>query len=145
MPRGKTSAKPKKLTSKAKMGRKSKPMKAGIKKASKMKDPNAAKRTIRFKPGTVALREIRRYQQSTKHLLPFAPFVRLVKNVMHGYNEGVRVQRQALMALQEAAEGYLTHLFEDANLAATHAKRATIFPKDMRLALRIRGEESYRS
>ena len=35
------------------------------------------------------------------------------------------------MALQEAAEAYLVSLFEDTNLAAIHAKRVTIQPKDL--------------
>jgi len=52
----------------------------------------------------------------------------------------IRFQSQALMALQEAAEAYLVHLFEDTNLLAIHAKRVTIMQKDMQLARRIRGD-----
>ena len=48
----------------------------------------------------------------------------------------------AIEALQQASEAYLTGLFEDTNLIAIHAKRCTIFPKDMRLARRIRGERA---
>jgi histone H3 len=44
--------------------------------------------------------------------------------------------------VQEAGEAYLTTLFEDTNLCAIHAKRVTIMPKDIQLALRIRGERS---
>ena len=44
--------------------------------------------------------------------------------------------------LQEAAEAYLVGLFEDTNLAAIHAKRVTIMPKDIQLARRIRGERA---
>ncbi len=58
------------------------------------------------------------------------------------FNENLRFQSHAIQALQEASEAYLTHLFEDANLCAIHAKRVTIFPKDMQLARRIRGERS---
>ena len=47
------------------------------------------------------------------------------------------------MALQEAAEAYLVRLFEDSNLAAIHAKRVTIMPKDIQLARRLRGEMSW--
>ncbi|KAJ9534510.1 hypothetical protein QJQ45_022139 [Haematococcus lacustris] len=45
-------------------------------------------------------------------------------------------------SLQEAAEAYLVGLFEDTNLAAIHAKRVTIMPKDIQLARRIRGERA---
>ena len=50
-----------------------------------------------------------------------------------------RWQAEALMALQEACEHYLVHLFEDSNLCAIHAKRVTIMVKDIQLARRIRG------
>ena len=52
----------------------------------------------------------------------------------------LRFQSTALLALQEASEAYLVGLFEDVNLCAIHAKRVTIMPRDMTLALRIRGE-----
>lgn len=58
------------------------------------------------------------------------------------YNSDIRFQSSAVMAMQEAAEAYLVGLFEDANLCAIHAKRVTVFPKDMELARRIRGDRS---
>ena len=54
-------------------------------------------------------------------------------------SEALRWQSQAIQALQEAAEAFLVHLFEDANLCALHAKRVTIMQKDIQLARRIRG------
>ena len=54
-------------------------------------------------------------------------------------SEMLRWQSQAIQALQEAAEAFLVHLFEDANLCAIHAKRVTIMQKDIQLARRIRG------
>ena len=98
------------------------------------------KRKFRFRPGTVALREIKRYQKSTDHLLPRAPFQRLVRSVAIGIDGTLRFQSHALFALQEAAEAYLTALFEDANLCAIHAHRVTVMKKDLDLARRIRGE-----
>ncbi|KAL9934371.1 hypothetical protein V8E36_006827 [Tilletia maclaganii] len=71
------------------------------------------KRPHRYKPGTLALREIRRYQ---------------------------KIQTPALAGLQEACEAYLVELFHDTNLAAIHAKRVTILPKDIALARRLRGD-----
>jgi histone H3 len=96
----------------------------------------------RFKPGTVALREIRRYQKSTDLLLHKMPFQRLVREISQPLMADLRFQSYAVLALQEACEAYLTGLFEDANLCAIHAKRVTIFPKDVQLARRIRNESN---
>lgn len=101
--------------------------------------------------GTLALREIRHYQAQTGFLIRKLPFQRLVREITQTYNmtpaEGEkRWQRDALSALQEAAEAYLVHLFEDSNLEAIHAKRVTVMVKDIQLARRIRGatQESLR-
>ena len=51
-----------------------------------------------------------------------------------------RFQSTAIAALQEAAENFIVGLFEDVNLLTVHAKRVTIMPRDIRLALRIRGD-----
>ena len=96
----------------------------------------------RFRPGTVALREIRRYQKSTQLLIRKLPFQRLVREIAQDLNADLRFQSACVIALQEAAEAYLVGLFEDTNLCAIHAKRVTILPKDMQLARRIRGEKS---
>ncbi len=98
------------------------------------------KKPHRFRPGTVALREIRRYQKSTELLIKKQPFARLVREISQDIKADLRYQTFALLALQEACEVYLTGLFEDTNLCAIHAKRVTIMPKDMQLARRIRGE-----
>ncbi|EEH22188.2 histone H3-like centromeric protein CSE4 [Paracoccidioides brasiliensis Pb03] len=101
-------------------------------------------RRHRYRPGTVALKEIRRYQKSWDLLLLKLPFARLVREVAvdllpAGVGEELRWQSQAIQALQEAAEAFLVHLFEDTNLCAIHAKRVTIMQKDIQLARRIRG------
>ena len=107
-------------------------------------DPIPHKRPRRYKPGTIALREIRRYQQSTDLLLLKLPFSRLVREIsqyllpFHVARE-LRWQSQAIQALQEASEAFLVHLFEDTNLCALHAKRVTIMQKDIQLARRLRG------
>ena len=101
------------------------------------------KKTHRYRPGTVALREIRRYQKNTDLLLKKAPFQRLDREVAQDFKTGdLRFQSSAVMALQEASEAYLVGIFEDTNLCAIHARRVTIMPKDMQLARRIRGERS---
>ncbi|ODM93899.1 histone H3.3 [Orchesella cincta] len=105
--------------------------------------PEVPKRPYRYRPGTVALREIRKYQKSTELLIPKLPFQRLCREVMTDLgnkDKGFRFKAAALGALQEAAEVYLVGLFEDTNLLSIHAKRVTIQPKDIRLARRIRGD-----
>lgn len=98
------------------------------------------KKPHRYKPGTVALREIRRYQKTSDLLLRKLPFSRLVREVAQDFKSDIRFQSQTLLAAQEASEQYLTAIFEDSNLCAIHAKRVTIFPKDIQLTRRIRGE-----
>ncbi|KAL5073491.1 hypothetical protein RYX36_012475 [Vicia faba] len=100
------------------------------------------KKPHRFRPGTVALREIRKYQKSTELLIRKLPFQRLVREIAQDFKTDLRFQSSAVSALQEAAESYLVGLFEDTNLCAIHAKRVTIMPKDIQLARRIRGERA---
>ena len=120
---------PRKQTISSKSARKSAPATGGLKKPH------------RYKPGTVALREIRKYQKSTELLIKKLPFQRLVREVAQNFKTDLRFQSSAVMALQEASESYLVGLFEDSNLCAIHAKRVTIMPKDMQLARKIRGEK----
>lgn len=110
------------------------------KKNPKRPAPSDAKRGHRFRPGTVALREIRRFQKSTELLIRKLPFQRLVREIAQDYKTDLRFQGSAIAALQEAAESYLVGLFEDTNLCAIHARRVTVMQKDMVLARRIRGE-----
>lgn len=105
-------------------------------------DTGGVKKPHRYRPGTVALREIRRYQKSTDLLIRKLPFQRLVREIAEDNSIGLRFQSTAVLALQEATEAYLVGLFEDTNLCAIHAKRVTIMPKDMHLARRIRGERA---
>ncbi|KAL4476439.1 hypothetical protein ABPG74_010172 [Tetrahymena malaccensis] len=111
-----------------KAARKSAPAFGGIKKPHK------------FRPGTVALREIRKYQKSTDLLIRKLPFQRLVREITTEIKNNVRFQSQAILALQEATEAYLIGLFEQTNLCAIHSKRVTIMSQDLNLTRRIRGE-----
>merc|ERR1712216_1061616 len=104
-----------------------------------------SKKIHRFRPGTVALREIRKYQKSTELLIRKLPFQRLIRELAQDFRNDLRFQSSAVLALQEASEAYLVGLFEDTNLCAIHAKRVTIMPKDILLAKKIRGDRnSYR-
>lgn len=101
------------------------------------------KRKPRYRPGTVALREIRKFQKSTELLIRKLPFQRLVREIAQDlFGNKYRFQSATIGALQEASEAYLVGLFEDTNLCAIHARRVTIMPKDMQLARRIRGERT---
>lgn len=104
----------------------------------KARDPSKAKR--RFHPGTVALREIKRYQRRSDSLIQRAPFLRMVREIVHAHNPEYRMQPAAVVALQEAAEAYITGMLQESNLAAIHAKRTTVTGNDMKLVRHIRGE-----
>ena len=116
------------------------------------KTTGGIKKAHRYHPGLLALQEIRRYQQSTESLIRKTPFNKLIKEISQENRicpEGpgtpsvqVHFQLTALAALQEAAENYLVGLFEEVNLLAIHAKRVTVMPHDIWLALRIRGDQS---
>nr|XP_045015458.1 histone H3.3A-like [Jaculus jaculus] len=111
-----------------KAARKSAPSTGGVKKPH------------RYRPGTVALREIRRYQKSTELLNCKLPFQRLVREIALDFKTDLRFQSAAISVLQKASEAHLVGLFGDTNLCAIHAKHVTIMPKDIQLARCIRGE-----
>ena len=113
------------------------------KKSGQKAPKGGVKKHYRYRPGTVALKQIRQYQKSTELLIRKLPFQRLVREIASDSEViksplcgKVRFQSAAIMALQEAAEAYLVGLCEDTNLSAIHAKRVTIMPKDIQLARR---------
>lgn len=104
----------------------------------------SAQPTCRRAPGKAAIAEIKRLQACTDLLIPKASFFRLVRQITLAYSPSsgtpYRYQVEALLALQDATESYLTRLFEDSYLCTIHAKRVTIFPRDMDLVGRLRLE-----
>ena len=128
------------------------PHKYLLHKSLKHSTTGGIKKPHRYRPGLLALREIRRYQQTTDSLIRKTPFNKLIKEISQDYricpggpgtpSVQVHFQSTALAALQEAAENYLIGLFEDVNLLAVHAKRVTVMPCDIRLVLCIRGDQS---
>ncbi|KAI4342981.1 hypothetical protein MLD38_027537 [Melastoma candidum] len=111
------------------------------KRAAPPEDSTGRKKARRFRPGTVALREIRHYQKSINLLIPAAPFIRTVREITGNLAPGIsRWTAEALLAIQEAAEDFLVHLFEDAMLCAIHARRVTLMKKDFELARRLGGK-----
>lgn len=107
--------------------------------SSNQRNTRKPKQRYRPKPGTKALREIRKYQKGTELLIRKLPFQRVVREIAHNVLENIRFQSGALQALQEAAEYFLIGLFEDSQLCAIHAKRVTIMKTDFLLAQRLRG------
>ena len=130
-----TKAMAKKTSKTVKSGSKDKPSK---KRAPKEEDVPAKAR--RNRPGTVALREIRKYQKKTDCVIRRMPFQRVVRDLAHDFMPESRFQPSALSALQECTENFLIGLMEDTQLCTLHAKRQTCMKRDMMLAKRIRGD-----
>ena len=115
---------------------------AAARRATKAKAGSATAVKRRYRPRTVALLDIRKFQRSAELLLSKLPFQRRVREVAQEYPNAPRFQASAGLALQEAAEAYLVGLFQDAQLCAIHAMRVTVMSKDIQLAQRIRGERA---
>lgn len=112
---------------------------------------NQPKKPHRYRPGTVALREIRKYQKSTDQIITQAGFRRLMEDVVQDpdvcklseFPNGVRFDKDSRFNLKEAVESFIVHMLEDANIEAIHAKRVTVKPKDIHIVLRIRNQSQY--
>ena len=101
----------------------------------------APRRPHRYRPGTVALREIRRYQTSTDALISKTAMRRIIREI-GGDMDGKRFKGEALDAIHEAAESYIVDLFANAGVMCLHASRVTMNVSDVKLACRIRGKLS---
>ena len=110
----------------------------GIQSKNKISPSNTILKKKRFRPGTIALREIRRYQKTNELLIRKIPFQRMVREIVNDIGE-YRFQAAAILVLQEALEAYIASLFQDINLCAIHRNAITITPKDLQLASRLRG------
>ena len=104
--------------------------------------PTGLKKPHCYRPGTVALRQIRHYQKSTELLIRKLPFRCLVREIAKGIMTDLHFQAAAFGALQEASEAYLVGLLEDSNLCAIHSGCVTIIPKDIQLTRHIQGERT---
>ena len=113
--------------------------KIGAKKASSEEASTSTRKTIRYKPNTVTRRRIRKLQQTNMFLIRMAPFQRLVREVSEQFRNDLRFSTDALKLIQSSIEAFLTELADEANLAAIHAERQTVMPRDIQLALRLKG------
>lgn len=118
-----------------------------VTKATRKSSPSTGvvKKNHHYRPGIIALREIRLYQKSTALLIRKFPFPRLIRDFAQEFAAHFFFQSSAIEALQEASRAYLVGIFEDTNTCAIHAKHITIMPKDIKLAKRIRGERDTNS
>jgi histone H3/H4 len=100
----------------------------------------------RFRPGTVALRNIRKQQMRTDLIISKIGFRRIMKmqadnlTTQSDFPNGLRMQLAGRIACQTAIESQLIKILEKANLLAIHAKRITVQPKDIQMARRINDE-----
>lgn len=107
-------------------------------KTSDAPTPSAGKTAKRFKTGTVALRDIRKYQKTTDLLLKKLPFQRMCRDIANKLNVEMRFKFEALAAIQESFEDFMTNLFEDANMCVKHCNRVTLMPKDLQLVCKMK-------
>jgi len=107
---------------------------------SRLPDGRSIRKPHRWRPGTVALREIRKYQKSTDLLIKRAPFQRLIREITQYYRDDMRFTKTALNCLHLATEDYIIEIFQGANLAAIHRNRVTVMKKDLEIALALRTE-----
>ncbi|CAK0802763.1 unnamed protein product, partial [Prorocentrum cordatum] len=87
--------------------------------------------------------DILKYQRSSRLLLRKLPFQRMVRSISNDLDPGssCKMNPVALQMLQKASEEYARRLFESANRCAMHAKRVTVFPKDLHLARVLSGRQ----
>ena len=110
------------------------------KKQAPKQHPTRTKNEPKRSNQCIALRDIKKYQETTDLLIKGLPFQRLVRNIAIQYNTELKFQRAAIEALQEGSEAFLVRLFELTSMFATHANRVTILRKDVRLAIYILNE-----
>lgn len=108
----------------------------------KRSDDKKAVTKGKYRPNNLCLKEIRRFAKGPDMCIRRIVFQQVVKEITWEIDNTYRFHSQAILAIQEAAEAYMIGLFEDTNLCASHGRRVTIYPKDMQLARRIRGEVS---
>lgn len=113
------------------------PAKTISSKATKQITSSLSQGKAKFKPGSIALREIRKYQKSSNLLIKKRPFQRFLRQLVT-FDSQIRFQSAALVIFQEASENFLTGLLEDAYRCAVHAKRVTLLPRDVVLIYKIK-------
>ena len=94
----------------------------------------------RYRPGQLALKEIKHYKYNAGFIIPISAIRRLCLEIGNDFKEKITFQLHAYRLLQEAEEWYLVRVFKDTNLLAAHARRITINTRDMVLARKVSGD-----
>lgn len=102
-------------------------------------DENSKKKSHRFRPGTVSLREIRKFQKIS-NCLTFAkfPFERFIRNIVNTYNNGMKISKDVFIVLQYYIEQFVVDFLRDANSAAIHSGRVKLMPADIHFICNLR-------
>ena len=111
----------------------------GAKRPKKILPYKAVRAPHVYRPSLRARLEIRKYQKTTNLLVARRPVNRIVREILQEMRPGFRLREEAVDALHHAVEDYAIKLLIECNALADHAKRITIMPNDLRLALRLRG------
>jgi len=93
----------------------------------------------RKRPGTLAIRDIRRWQKEIEPILARGPLERLIRSIAGEFDPNARWQEVSLAALHRDLEVFLYRTFRNTNLCAIQAGRSTIQGKDVRLQQEICG------
>lgn len=110
-----------------------------IKKSKKIYNDTNKKKSHRFRNGTIALREIKKYQNMSNCLtFPKFPFERIVRNIINNYNENMKISKDVFIILQYYIEHYIIDLFKKANLAAIHSGRVKLMLTDIEFICNIK-------
>jgi histone H2A len=113
----------------------------GGKKKYKKKATKGGPRKLR--PGTKALREVRKYQKMGGCLL-FAkePFGRLIREVAQDYDAELKFTAKSLELIQLYVEAYLVKVMANANELVVYGGKQTISPKEIDLARHLMGDRN---
>jgi histone H3/H4 len=93
-----------------------------------------------FRPGTVALRNIRKCQKTGQHILPRLNAERFIREICQDFKADLRFTELSIIQVIYFIEEYLVNILESANLCAIHAGRISVRPSDIQLTRRIKGE-----
>lgn len=100
----------------------------------------AAKRKRRWRPGTCALREIKRTQRSTRNVLPLAGVNRMARAIAKDIAPDIRFSPRAIKALREIIQERGTELMRDGMEVTAARGGQTLTAPDMRVAEKLNAQ-----
>jgi len=96
----------------------------------------------RWRPGTVAVRQMRREQKKTTPAIPMAPFVRVVQEMVQktAQADNIRVSKKVYPMLQAAVEDFAIDIFKRAQIMAIDNQHITVIPRHIKRAAQTENE-----